>query len=485
MSDLAYILYTSGSTGDPKGVEISHLAAANTLDDLQRRLQLTADDRILALSALEFDLSVFDLFAALSTGAAVIGIEPEAQRDALRWRELALLHHASVLNCVPALLDMLLGCAAADARLPLRAVLLGGDKVAPDLAPRLWAQAPGCRFMALGGATEAAIHSTLFEAFPDQPLQWHCLPYGKPLDNVSLRIVDHQGHDCPDWVAGELWIGGAGVAEGYRGDRVRSAERFVDYQGQRWYRTGDRARYHPDGNVEFLGRTDFQLKLHGYRIEAGEVEQALLACPGVEHAVVLLAGQQLAAVVRQAHGPAQPAPIDLPGLAERLPAYMIPTFILGCAQLPLTGNGKVDRKALHAWLAQHSPAQQANLTPPCGVIEQQVARAWQQLLGCSEVCREHNFFALGGDSLSATRLVRLLAEHGLGGARIAQVFAKPVLAQFCTTLHQQVRAESARTIVADLAQRHASFPMTEVQQAYWLGRDPSLVLGGRELPLLP
>ncbi|GAB7529028.1 non-ribosomal peptide synthetase [Pseudomonas sp. 3A(2025)] len=478
VTDLAYILYTSGSTGEPKGVEISHLAAANTVEDLQRRLQLTADDRVLALSALEFDLSVFDLFAALSTGAAVIGIEPEAQRDARRWRELALQHRASVLNCVPALLDMLLGCAPDDARLPLRAVLLGGDKVAPDLAPRLWTQAPGCRFMALGGATEAAIHSTLFEAFPGQPLPWHCLPYGKPLDNVSLRIVDHQGHDCPDRVAGELWIGGAGVAEGYRGDRVRSAERFVDYRGLRWYRTGDSARYHTDGNVEFLGRTDFQLKLHGYRIEAGEVEQALLACPDVEHAVALLAGQQLAAVVRLTHGPVQPEPVELPGLAERLPAYMIPSVILGCAQLPLTGNGKVDRKALHAWLAHHNPAPQARLTPPCGVIEQQVARAWQQVLGCGEVGREHNFFALGGDSLSATRLVRLLAEHGLGGARIAQVFAKPVLAQFCAGLHPQIQAETRRTVVPDLAQRHAPFAMTEVQQAYWLGRDPSLVLGG-------
>ena len=476
ISDLAYILYTSGSTGEPKGVEISHLAAANTLEDLQRRLQLNHNDRILALSALEFDLSVFDLFAALACGAAVILIEPDAQRDALRWRELAMEHRASVLNCVPALLDMLLGCA--DAPLPLRAVLLGGDKVAPQLAPRLWAQAPGCRFMALGGATEAAIHSTLFEVVPGQALDWHCLPYGKPLDNVSLRIVDQHGHDCPDWVAGELWIGGAGVAEGYRGDPLRSAERFVKYQGLRWYRTGDSARYHPDGTVEFLGRNDFQLKLHGYRIEAGEVEHALLACPGVEQAVALLAGQHLAAVVRLANGPAHPTALELPGLAERLPAYMIPSLILGCAQWPLTANGKVDRKALNGWLADHSGAATAQLSPPCGAIEQQVARAWQQLLGCGEVCREHNFFALGGDSLSATRLVRLLAEQGLGGARIAQVFAKPVLAQFCASLHQQAQAEPQRSLVPDIAQRHAPFPITEVQQAYWLGRDPSLVLGG-------
>lgn len=482
VGDLAYILYTSGSTGEPKGVEISHLAAANTLEDLQRRLQLDQHDRILALSALEFDLSVFDLFAALSTGAAVICIEPWAQRDAERWRELAHHHRASVLNCVPALLDMLLSCAPADDQLSLRAVLLGGDKVSPDLAPRLWAQAPGCRFLALGGATETAIHSTLFEVLPGQPLHWHCLPYGKPLDNVNLRIVDRNGHDCPDWVAGELWIGGAGVAEGYRGDPVRSAERFVEYQGVRWYRTGDSARYHPDGTVEFLGRSDFQLKLRGYRIEAGEIENALVAWPGIEQAVVLLADQRLAAMVRLHNGPELPAPVDLPGLAqhlaEHLPSYMIPEHILGCAQLPLTSNGKIDRKTLHRLLAERTPSPRSDLSLPCNAIEQKVARAWQDLLGCGEVCREHNFFSLGGDSLSATRLIRRLAEQGLDGALLAQVFAKPVLAHFCADLQHDDQAVAPRSIVADPAQRHAPFPMTEVQQAYWLGRDPSLVLGG-------
>ncbi|MFA7894215.1 amino acid adenylation domain-containing protein [Pseudomonas putida] len=480
--DLAYILYTSGSTGEPKGVEISHLAATNTLDDLQRRLVLDTHDRILALSALEFDLSVYDLFAALSVGAAVICIAPHEQRDAERWRALALKHQASVLNCVPALLDMLLDCAPAEASLPLRAVLLGGDRVAPALAPRLWAQAPCCRFLALGGATETAIHSTLFEVVPGQTLNWHCLPYGKPLDNVSLRIVDAQGHDCPDWVAGELWIGGAGVAQGYRADPVRSAERFVHHQGQRWYRTGDSARYHPDGNVEFLGRSDFQLKLHGYRIEAGEIESALMAWPGIEQAVVLLAGPRLAAMVRMQDGPLEPMPLQQPGLerhlAERLPGYMMPEHLLACRQLPLTANGKVDRKALLEQLQRQRTPIDHSLTPPQGAVEQRVAQTWQQLLGCPEVHREHNFFALGGDSLSATRLVRLLADQGVTGVRLAQVFAQPVLAAFCAELNVSEPTQPQGGIVADLANRHAPFPMTEVQQAYWLGRDPSLVLGG-------
>ncbi|KAF1011100.1 MAG: Tyrocidine synthase 1 [Pseudomonas fluorescens] len=272
------------------------------------------------------------------------------------------------------------------------------------------------------------------------------------------------------------------MARGYRGDPLRTAERFVDYQGLRWYRTGDSARYHPDGTVEFLGRTDFQLKLHGYRIEAGEIETVLMAWPGIEQAVVLLAGTHLAAMVRSQHGPAAPAPFDEPGLrehlAQRLPAYMLPTQLWACAQWPLTGNGKIDRKALQAQLLVQVPSVSPDLSPPSGAVEQRVAQVWQQLLGCSEVRREHNFFSLGGDSLSATRVVRLLADQGVGGARVADLFSRPVLAQFCAALHLTQTPVAQQEIVADPAHRHAPFPMTEVQQAYWLGRDPSLVLGG-------
>ncbi|MGH8079530.1 MAG: AMP-binding protein, partial [Lysobacter sp.] len=207
-TDLAYVLYTSGSTGEPKGVEVEHGAAMNTIDDLNRRLGLDADDRTLALSALEFDLSVYDLFAPLSVGGAVICIGESERRDAAVWVALAQRHRGTILNCVPALLDMTLTAAAdSEPASALRAVLLGGDWVALDLPGRLKRWSPGCRFIALGGTTETAIHSTFCEV-DEVPAHWKSIPYATPLGNVRLRVVDALGRDCPDYVEGELWIGG-------------------------------------------------------------------------------------------------------------------------------------------------------------------------------------------------------------------------------------------------------------------------------------
>ncbi|OLU33798.1 non-ribosomal peptide synthetase [Pseudomonas sp. PA27(2017)] len=485
--DLAYILYTSGSTGQPKGVEISHRAALNTLFDLQRRLQIDEHDRTLALSALEFDLSVFDIFAALGSGAAVICVGADHGRDAAHWLELMEAHQATLLNCVPALLDMLLSASAPEHSLSLRAVLLGGDRIDPQLAPRLWQRAPSCRFMALGGATEAAIHSTLYELPAGQRAadQWHCMPYGKPLDNVALRVVDSHGNDCPDWVSGELWIGGAGVARGYRGDTERTAERFVEHAGMRWYRSGDNARYHPDGTVEFLGRSDFQLKLHGYRIEAGEVEHALQQCQGVTQALVLMIGQRLVACLRMPQAGDMPTQMDpdeqtrvVAQLGKLLPAYMLPSRYLIWTQWPLTGNGKLDRQALLRQIDQFGLSDPELNGEPANPIERQVAQAWEQLLDCPDVGREHNFFSLGGDSLSATRLMRLLADQGIVNAGLPQLYATPVLKDFCASLHSSGQRQGQRLIEADLDNRLLPFPMTEVQQAYYLGRDRSLPLGG-------
>nr|WP_235947194.1 salicylate synthase [Candidatus Frankia alpina] len=242
----AYVLFTSGSTGAPKGVEVGHRAAMNTVDDLTERLGLGPEDRTLAVSALDFDLSVFDLFAPLSAGGAVVLVDEDSRREAARWVELVAGHRVTVLNCVPAVLDLILAAAgggpggAAGLGDSLRAVLLGGDRVGVDLPARLDAAVPGCRFLGLGGTTETAIHSTLCEVVGGGPVPpwWRSVPYGTPLRNVRLRVVDALGRDCPDHVAGELWIGGAGVALGYLGDPDRTADRFVTHAGARWYRTG-------------------------------------------------------------------------------------------------------------------------------------------------------------------------------------------------------------------------------------------------------
>ncbi|MFG2910079.1 amino acid adenylation domain-containing protein [Kitasatospora sp. NPDC048286] len=289
--DLAYVIFTSGSTGVPKGVEITHRAAVNTVEDVNERFGVSGSDRVLAVSALDFDLSVWDVFGLLAAGGALVLVAEEDRREAGRWLSLCGRHGVTVWNSVPALLDMLLTVAAPD-ELPgtLRLALLSGDWIGLDLPGRLADLTGGrCRLVGLGGATEAAIWSNAYEV-EDVPEHWRSVPYGTPLRNQSYRVVDPAGRDCPDWVPGELWIGGTGVARGYRGDPELTARRFPTVNGERYYRTGDLGRYWPDGNIEFLGRLDHQVKINGFRVELGEIESVLQAHPGVSHAFASVVG---------------------------------------------------------------------------------------------------------------------------------------------------------------------------------------------------
>ncbi|MCK2244644.1 MULTISPECIES: non-ribosomal peptide synthetase [unclassified Crossiella] len=469
---LAYVIFTSGSTGEPKGVEITHAAAVNTVADLNARFEIGATDRTLALSALEFDLSVYDIFGPLSVGGAVVCVREHGHRDASAWVRELLRHNATVLNCVPALLDMVL--TAADTPLPLRTVLLGGDRVTVDLPARLTTLAPGAHFAGLGGTTETAIHSTVCEVTAVDP-QWTSVPYGTPLDNVRCRVVDALGRDCPDWVPGELWIGGAGVALGYRNDPVRSADRFVEHNGLRWYRTGDLARYRDGGVLEFLGRADHQVKLRGHRVELGEVEAALTEHPSVSAAVATVLDRRvLAAAVTGAVDETE----LLAFITERLPAAMVPGVLLTLPAFPLTPNGKVNRPALRALLEERDAGSAQVITLPSTKTEMLLANIWQELLGVPAVGREHDFFTLGGDSLLATRLIGKLRAAGLAGAALSDLFANPVLAAFATTLTTVTNGPTQQELIADPDHQHDPFAPTDVQRAYWLGRSREFTLGG-------
>ncbi|MFD7301660.1 amino acid adenylation domain-containing protein [Streptomyces pharetrae] len=330
--DTAYVIFTSGSTGLPKGVEVSHRAAVNTVEDVNERFGIGSGDRVLAVSALDFDLSVWDVFGFLAVGGAAVLVPESGRRDANEWLALCRRHGVTVWNTVPALLDMLL-TAADDARLPdsMRLALLSGDWIGLDLPGRL-ARASGgrCRLIALGGATEAAIWSNAYEV-DSVPDGWRSVPYGKPLRNQKFRVVDGRGRDCPDWVPGELWIGGTGVALGYRGDPELTAARFPERDGERWYRTGDLGRYWPDGNLEFLGRLDHQVKINGFRVELGEIEACLQAHPEVAQAVAvpLTEGRRelVAALVERSPAPDRDrarADADGAGAAERPGSGFLP-----------------------------------------------------------------------------------------------------------------------------------------------------------------
>ncbi|MEU3183953.1 amino acid adenylation domain-containing protein [Streptomyces sp. NPDC006923] len=478
----AYVLFTSGSTGLPKGVEVPHRAVVNTIEALEDQLGLGPGDRTLAISALDFDLATWDIFTPLSLGGQVVAVGQEHRRDAHHWARLVRAHRVTLIQCVPALLDLLMA-AAEDTGLgdSPRMVLLGGDWIGLDQPGRLRALVPGCRFVALGGMTEAAVHSTVFEVAEPDPA-WKSVPYGVPLRNTRARVVDGRGRDCPDLVTGELWVGGRGVATGYRSDPERTAERFVEYDGERWYRSGDLARYRPDGVLEFLGRADHQVKLGGHRVELGEVEAALEADPAVRHAVATVLEtpvRRLAAAV-SARGPAPQADELRARVAERLPAPMVPERILVLDDLPLTANGKFDRTAVRRALTDAAGEETVPTSAPAGPVETAVASAWAALLGVSDIGRDSSFFRLGGDSLIATRLIGRLHAAGYPGARVAALFTHPVLQHFCRTLSPTTGAAEATrpVLVPDPAHAHEPFALTDVQAAYHTGRDPGFTLGG-------
>nr|WP_232229514.1 non-ribosomal peptide synthetase [Marichromatium purpuratum] len=477
----AYIIFTSGSTGAPKGVEVSHAAAVNTLENLAARYAVGPDSRVLAVSALDFDLSVHDLFGLHAVGGAVVVLEESQRRDAGAWLEQIHRHGVTLWNSVPVLLDMLLVMAERDPRpLPFEQVYLSGDWIGLDLPERLFARSrPGVRLVAMGGATEAAIWSNAHDVELPLPPHWRSIPYGRPLANQRYRVVDAQGRDCPDWVPGELWIGGLGVALGYCGDPELTAQRFVEHAGERWYRTGDQGRYWPDGTLEFLGRLDHQVKVRGHRIELGEIEAALNGQAEIARAVALTHGTPaaLAAVLVPAAGAVLDQAAIGARLREALPDYMVPHTLLELDALPLSANGKVDRKALTALLEARVDEQVVTLEPPRGETERRVAAVWSALLGAETLGRESNFFDLGGDSLLATRAVTALREQGLSAPQpLRLLFAQPRLMDFAAGLTTTEEPRAPVTIVADPEHRYEPFALTEVQQAYWMGQLPGLPL---------
>jgi amino acid adenylation domain-containing protein/non-ribosomal peptide synthase protein (TIGR01720 family) len=432
-TDLAYVIFTSGSTGQPKGVMIDHRGAVNTVVDINKRFSVTAGDRVLALSSLSFDLSVWDIFGVLAAGGAVVLPDPAGTRDPAHWADLVRGKQVTIWNSVPALLELFVEhlCAHDEPDLPLRLALLSGDWIPLTLPDRARARAAGLKVVSLGGATEASIWSIAFPIGDVDP-QWRSIPYGWPLTNQRFRVLDSRLRDRPDFVPGELFIGGVGVAMGYWRDEERTAASFVTIDGERWYRTGDLGRYLPDGTIEFLGREDFQVKIGGYRIELGEIEAALLALEQIESAVVHAWGQpggprRLAAYIVPGPGHEPDADEIRRQLAQKLPAYMVPAAIVVLDALPLTGNGKIDRKAL----PEPGEVVRTPYTPPSSPAEHILVEIWGDLLDSDRIGIHDNLFELGADSLLALRAVAAADTAGLH-LQLNDIFANPTIATQAT-----------------------------------------------------
>ena len=454
--DLAYVIFTSGSTGQPKGVMIDHRGAANTIQDINDRFQVGPGDRVLALSALSFDLSVYDIFGILAAGGTVVMPSPAGVHDPAHWSELVERHSVTVWNSVPALMQAWIDAhppLGAAPRLKLRLALLSGDWVPVALPDAIRDRYPAAKVISLGGATEASIWSVLYP-IGEVPPDWTRIPYGKPMANQTLQVYDERLEPCPAWTTGEIYIGGVGVARGYWADPDRTAERFIVHPvtNERLYRTGDLGRYLPGGDIEFLGRDDFQVKLNGYRIELGEIAATLCRQPSVADALARVTTnpetgrRQLVAYVVPAGGArAEGNGTVVAGLRgaldSLLPSYMVPHHFLVIDRVPLSANGKVDPSALPTpW----DSAAGADSVAPRDELERTLFEIWREVLDRDDFGVADNFFELGADSLHAVRILgRLRDDLGIeleGDDGLQTLFESPTVAELATTLRDRPRS---------------------------------------------
>ncbi|HEX8108396.1 MAG TPA: amino acid adenylation domain-containing protein, partial [Kofleriaceae bacterium] len=435
--NLAYVIYTSGSTGLPKGVMIEHRAAVNTILDMNQRFGVGPGDRILALSSLTFDLSVYDIFGALAAGGTIVLPAPSATRDPACWSELMRRTQVTIWDSVPALLQALVDYADGDAaRLPgsLRLVLMSGDWIPVSLPDRIRALVDGVQVYSLGGATEAAIWSILYPIEAVDP-GWKSIPYGKPMVNQRFHVLNELLESCPIGVPGQLFIAGVGLARGYWRDETKTARSFFVHPrtGERLYRTGDLGRYLPDGNLEFLGREDFQVKVNGFRVELGEIEAALEQHPDVAQAVAAAVGEvtarRLVGYVVPRTGAALTASQLREFLGAKLPAYMVPGSFVVVPALPLSANGKVDRAALAA--LDPAPAAVPRAVPaPLAAQPLRIAQLEHLIIRVLEIEAidpEANLLDLGVSSLEMIRIANLLQQELGARPQIDEFYRSPTL----------------------------------------------------------
>jgi amino acid adenylation domain-containing protein len=436
---LAYVIYTSGSTGRPKGVMLPHRALANFVLTLARRPGFAAGETLVAVTSLSFDIAGLEVYLPLVAGGRVVVASRAETLDAfalgrrISGKELG----AGVLQATPSTWRMLVETGWQNPR--LRA-FCGGEALPPDLAAAL---VPRCaEVWNLYGPTETTIWSTAGRVRAGEPVS-----IGAPIGNTRVFVADAWGALAPVGIPGELLIGGAGLARGYRGNPAQTAERFVPdgfsgLPGERLYRTGDLARWQgaPDGSLECFGRLDHQIKVRGFRVEPGEIEAALAEHPDVRQAVVVTrpdpaGGSRLAAYVVPHPATTAAALEETPlrvFLGGRLPAYMVPSLFVFLPALPLTPNRKVDRRALPA----ADPAGPAPSRPPAGELEKAIAAVWAEILGVAEVGAEDSFFALGGHSLLANRvIVRLRSLFGLD-LPLRALFETPTVAGLAAAVAQ-------------------------------------------------
>ena len=470
--NLAYVIYTSGSTGKPKGAGNSHRALVNRLCWMQQAYGLDASDAVLQKTPFSFDVSVWEFFWPLMTGARLVVAAPGEHREPARLIETIGQHAITTLHFVPSMLQAFIHEPGVQACMSLKRIVCSGEALPLDAQTQVFAKLPHAGLFNLYGPTEAAIDVT----------HWTCIdegadsvPIGRPIANLGTYVLDAQLNPVPAGVSGELYLGGSGLARSYHRRPALTAERFVPSpfgDGARLYRTGDRVRQRADGVIEYLGRLDHQVKLRGLRIELGEIETRLMQHPGVREAVVLVQGgkQLVAYLVLKGE-----APTDLKEwLLGSLPEYMVPTHMVHLTKLPVTANGKLDRKALP--LPDAAP-QQAYVAPE-NPLQQALAAIWSDVLGVDQVGLDDNFFELGGDSIISIQVVSRARQAGIR-------LSPRDLFQYQSVRSLALVASFEQAAVVEQGPATGKVILTPVQHSFFAEAIPSRAHWNQSLLLIP
>ncbi|NLV81180.1 MAG: amino acid adenylation domain-containing protein, partial [Rhodococcus sp.] len=460
----AYAIFTSGSTGRPKGVAVEHRSVVNQIRWISDRFALSERDVVLLKTPFTFDVSVWELFATLASGARLVIAEPDGHRDPRYLASVIDDHEVTLVSFVPSMLDVFVEQLSVGSCTSLRAVQVAGEALPVQTVTRLRSALPAVAVHNLYGPTEFTVHATECAV----PVQLGtAVPMGVPVWNSRAYVLDHRLRPVAPGVAGELYLSGMQVARGYVRRPDLSAERFIadpfaPEPGVRMYRTGDLVRWNTSGDLEYIGRTDFQVKVRGLRIELGEIESVLRDDARVGSAVVVVRRDQLVAYVTGADG------VDLTDdterlttvLAERLPAYMVPGHILVLDALPLNASGKVDRKAL-----PDPVFEVRTFRAPTTPVEETVAAVFADVLGIDRVGRDDDFFELGGNSLAATRVVARLGDEIDAHVPVRELFEDGTVAGLAARLESHIGAGGRARLAP--RERPAEIPLSMAQQRMW------------------
>lgn len=422
---LAYIIYTSGSTGMPKGVMIQHKAVCNTIEAINEKINLSSDDCLIGVSSICFDLSVYDIFGVFSKGARLVMVKDP--RNSKEMMDILQREKVSVWNSVPIIFSMVADYIKENDiknDFSLREIMLSGDWIPMDLPLLSREIFPNAEIMSLGGATEASIWSIYYKIEKIDE-SWNSIPYGNPLKNQTMFVLDYNLNLCAPGVKGDIFIGGVGVAAGYNNDKKKTEKAFINHnEFGKIYRTGDIGVFHKEGYIEFLGRADNQIKIRGYRVELGEIETILLKQGEIAEAVVVLVdhfnhSKQLVGYL-VSKDEKEINFFELKGkISEILPEYMIPTKFIQLSEMPLTSNGKIDKKQLPTYELTKDP--ENSYISPETEVQKKLVDIWEEIFQVNPIGIRDDFYTLGGDSIVLMKLIDKINDNFSGNISLEDI----------------------------------------------------------------